>query len=109
MCESCQIFGDTPRFPSIEQTPIMATWSFDVWGIDLMRKFSKTQSGYKYLVVEVDYFSKWIKAKPLVHPREEKILNFFYDNVLCRYGVPELLSLTMEHNSQQDALHNASI
>lgn len=29
-CRSCQIFGDVPRLPSIQQTPVLATWSFDM-------------------------------------------------------------------------------
>lgn len=58
-----------------------------MWGMDLMGKFLKARNGFEYLVVAVDYFSKWNEAKPLVHPTEENVLNFFHDPVLCRFGV----------------------
>lgn len=52
-----------------------------------MEKFSRSKSGFEYLVVAVDYFSKWIEAKSLVNPIDENVLNFFNDSILCRFGV----------------------
>lgn len=56
-----------------------------------MEKFPKSRNRYEYLVVAVDYFSKWIEAKPLANPTKENTLNFFCDFVLCRYGVPQVV------------------
>ena len=36
---------------------------FDVWGIDFMGPFSSSL-GYKYILVMVDYVSKWVEAIP---------------------------------------------
>lgn len=47
-----------------------------------MGKFPKSINGLEYLIVAVDYFSRWIEAKPLANPKEEKVLNFFHDFVL---------------------------
>lgn len=87
-CHSCQIYGNVRRLPSIRQTLVAISWPFDMWGIDLMGKFPRAKSGFEYLVVAVDYFFKWIEAKPLVHPTKNNVFNFFYDHVLCRFGVP---------------------
>lgn len=76
------------RQPSVQQTSVITTWPFDMWKIDLIEKFSKSRNGHKYLIVVVDYFSKWIQVKPLANPTEENALNFFHYFILCRYGVP---------------------
>ena len=36
---------------------------FDVWGIDYMEPFPKSQ-GYEYIMVAMDYVSKWVEAMP---------------------------------------------
>lgn len=56
--DTFKIFWNIPQLSSIEQIPIVVTWPFDMWGMDLIRKFPKTQNGYEYLIVRVDYFSK---------------------------------------------------
>lgn len=52
-----------------------------------MRKFPMERGGLEYLVVVMDYFSKWIEVKALAFPIEENVLNFFHDQVLCKYSV----------------------
>lgn len=90
-CHTCQIFGDVPRLPSVQQTPVLATWPFDMWGMDLIGRFPKLRSGFEYLVVVVDYFSKWIEAKSLANPSEENVINFFHNSILFRFGVPRAI------------------
>ena len=40
-------------------------WSFVVWGMDIIGLFSSGKGQTKFLLVEVDYFTKWIEVKPL--------------------------------------------
>jgi hypothetical protein len=37
------------------------------WGIDIVGPLANTQGNYKYAVVAVEYFTKWIEVKPLVN------------------------------------------
>lgn len=87
-CNTCQIFGCIPQLPSIEQTLVVAAWPFDMWSMDLMGKFPKARNGYEFLVLAVDYFSKWIEARALTHRTEESVIKFFHESILCRFGVP---------------------
>ncbi|XP_021975209.1 protein NYNRIN-like [Helianthus annuus] len=49
--------------------------------------------GVKYVVVAIDYFTKWIEARPLAKITGEQMRRFVLDNIICRYGVPmELVS-----------------
>ena len=42
----------------------------------------------QYVVVAVDYFTKWVEAKFLASITPAKIREFVYRNIVCRYGVP---------------------
>ncbi|XP_073049552.1 uncharacterized protein [Primulina eburnea] len=45
----------------------------------------------KFLLVAVDYFSKWVEAEPLARITENEVLKFSLKNIVCRYGVPRKL------------------
>ncbi|GJW90451.1 reverse transcriptase domain-containing protein [Tanacetum coccineum] len=64
-CQDCQIHRHVPRSPQQPLTPIMAPWSFYKWGIDIAGPFSEGQGKVKFLIVAMDYFTKWIKAKAM--------------------------------------------
>ena len=45
----------------------------------------------KFLVVGIDYFTKWVEAKPLATITEKSIRAFVWRNIICRYGIPRVL------------------
>jgi hypothetical protein len=47
------------------------------------------QGDYKYAVVGVEYFRKWIEVKPLVNIAVAGIKRFFWQNIICHFGVPK--------------------
>nr|GEU56423.1 reverse transcriptase domain-containing protein [Tanacetum cinerariifolium] len=46
-------------------TPITSPWPFYKWGIDIAGPFPKGPGKVKFLIVSIDYFTKWIEAKPV--------------------------------------------
>lgn len=62
-CDKCQ------RTPTIELSLVLNPIPFVWWGIDLMGKFLTTAVRKEYLIVAVDYFTKWIEAAPGKHHR----------------------------------------
>ncbi|GJZ52000.1 reverse transcriptase domain-containing protein [Tanacetum coccineum] len=64
-CQDCQVYRPVPRKPQQKLTPIMSPWPFYKWGIDIAGPFSEGPSKVKFLIVAMDYFTKWIEAKPL--------------------------------------------
>jgi hypothetical protein len=52
--------------------PIPPLGAFEKCGIDLMGPLLITPRANKFLVVAIDYFTKWAKVKPLKHPRSRK-------------------------------------
>ena len=45
----------------------------------------------KYLVVAIEYFTKWIKAEPVAQITAHKVTHFVWKNIMCRFGVPKCL------------------
>ena len=45
----------------------------------------------KYLLVGTNYFTKWVKAKPLANIRDVDAKRFFWKNIVTRFGVPHAL------------------
>ena len=65
VCDQCQCFSNIPRQPSEYLTLIMAPWPFAQWGLDILGPFSLGTRQMKFLVVGIDYFTKWVEAEPL--------------------------------------------
>ena len=45
----------------------------------------------KFLVVGIDYFTKWVEAEPLATITEKSIRSFVWRNIICRYVIPGVL------------------
>jgi hypothetical protein len=45
------------------------------------------QGNYTFVVVAVEYFTKWVEAKPLTKVSSVSIKKFFWQNIICCYGV----------------------
>jgi hypothetical protein len=75
-------------------------WSFSRWGIDIVGPLPTALGNYKYVVLVVKYFSKWIEAEAIQMITSQKIQKFFWQNVVCRFGVP--YKLTVDNGKQFD-------
>ncbi|GJU49630.1 reverse transcriptase domain-containing protein [Tanacetum coccineum] len=62
-CNDCQVHRPIPRQPQQELTPITSPWPFHKWGIDIAGPFPVAAGGLKFLIVAIDYFTKWIEAR----------------------------------------------
>ena len=56
---------------------IPPAWPLKRWGMDLVGPLPTAQGNYKYDVVAVEYFTKWIEAKPIVNITSEAVRKFF--------------------------------
>ena len=45
----------------------------------------------KFLVVGIDYFTKWVETEPLASITQQNVKNFVWKNIVCRFGVPKVL------------------
>jgi transposase InsO family protein len=61
----------------------------------------RAQGNLKYVVVAVEYFSKWVEAKPLATITSVTVQKFFWRIIVCRFGVPK--AITVDNGTQFDA------
>jgi transposase InsO family protein len=83
----CQFYTRQTHLPAQTLQTIPITWSFAVWGLDLVGPLQKAPRGFTHLLVAVDKFSKWIEVRPLTSIRSEQAVAFF-TNIIHRFGIP---------------------
>jgi hypothetical protein len=86
-CNGCQRFSKHRHTPAVALKTIPLTWPFAVWGLDMVGPFKTAPGGLTHLLVAVDKFTKWIKAKPVKKLDGSSTIKFF-NEIITRYGVP---------------------
>jgi transposase InsO family protein len=65
---------------------IPPSWSFTVWGLDILRPFPRAVRGYRYLYIVIDKFTKWPEAAPVVKINKQSTVKFI-KSIICRFGI----------------------
>ncbi|KAL0287100.1 UNVERIFIED_CONTAM: hypothetical protein Sradi_7131900 [Sesamum radiatum] len=82
--------------------PILVCEIFDVWGIDFMGPFPSS-FGKSYIILGVDYVSKWVEAKATRTDDAKTVIDFVKANIFSRYGMPRaIISDRGTHFCKQD-------
>ncbi|GJV47084.1 reverse transcriptase domain-containing protein [Tanacetum coccineum] len=88
-CDACQRQGKLSQKDKMSQNAIQVCEIFDVWGIDFMGPFPSSR-GNKYILVAVDYLSKWVEAKALP-TNDVRVVVKFLKSLLARFGTPHAI------------------
>ncbi|KAJ9542739.1 hypothetical protein OSB04_029245 [Centaurea solstitialis] len=88
-CDVCQRAGNITKKDEMPPQSISVSEVFDVWGIDFMGPFPDSK-GNKYILVAVDYVSKWAEAKASP-TNDPKVVVNFVKSLVCRYGCPKAI------------------
>ena len=67
-----------------------------------MGPFPTTIRQLKFLVVNIDYFTKWVEAETLATITEKNVRNFVWRNIIYRYGIPRVLISSNEKQFNND-------
>ena len=68
-----------------------ALWSFAQWGLDIMGPFLIAVRQLKFLIIGIDYFTKWVEAEALATITKKDVRSFVWRYIICRYGIPRVL------------------
>jgi len=89
-CHKCQVYADRIHLPANHLNVFAPTWPFSMWGIDMIGPISpKASNGHRFILVAIDYFTKWIEAASYVNVTQNVVTRFMKNNIICRYGLPE--------------------
>nr|GEU49209.1 reverse transcriptase domain-containing protein [Tanacetum cinerariifolium] len=90
-CKAYQIHSSVLRKPKQKMTLITSAWPIFQWGIDIVGPLLMAPGGARFLVVAIDYFTKWVEAKPLVSITGKHIEKLVWEHIVCRFGVPQII------------------
>ncbi|XP_023746717.1 uncharacterized protein LOC111894856 [Lactuca sativa] len=90
-CGECQSYAPVQANPSDPLSNISSPWPFYQWGIDIEGPFLEAPRKLKYMVVAVDYFTKWIEAEPLACISGRHMIKFVWKNIMTRFGTHKVL------------------
>ncbi|XP_039683823.1 uncharacterized protein [Medicago truncatula] len=92
-CQGCQKYAGIQRVPASELHSIIKPWPFIGWALDVIGEIKPTSSkGYRYILVGIDYFTKWIEAIPLKDVTQEEVISFIQKFIIYRFGIPETIT-----------------
>lgn len=76
--ESCQKYSPPHQIgqPPTELVPIPGAWSFAQWGINLIGPLPRSTVHQKWIIVVIEYFSKWVGTNALASTTEFQVIKF---------------------------------
>lgn len=89
-CNECQITGNISRRHEMPLNNVLVCELFDVWGIDFMVPFPSSY-GNKYILVAVDYVSKWVEVVALKTNDGRVVVKFVKKHIFTRFGTPRAI------------------
>ncbi|XP_027181858.1 uncharacterized protein LOC113780247 [Coffea eugenioides] len=88
--DRCQMVGNIARRDYMPQVPLIFVEIFDVWGIDFMGSFP-TSFGFLYILLAVDYVSKWVEAKAIRTNGSKVVADFIRSNIFVHFWMPRVI------------------
>jgi hypothetical protein len=70
---------------------IVGNLPFDLWGIDILGPSPMTIRQSKFILVAVEYFTKWMEAEPLASITSQTVEKFIWKNIIYRFGLPHAI------------------
>ena len=89
-CDKCQRMGSISKRDESPLQPILEVKLFDIWGMDSMGPFLLSFSNL-YILLVVDYFSKWVEAIPTRTNDAKVVANFLHSHIFTWFGTPRAL------------------
>jgi hypothetical protein len=72
---------------------ITSSWPLQRWGIDIVDTLTLAWGNYTVVVVAIEYFTKWVKVKPVTNVSSTTSKKFFWQNIIYCYGGPRHITV----------------
>ena len=92
-CQGCQKFENVQRAPTSAMNPIIKSWPFRGWRIDLIGQiYPPSSKNHKFILVAMDYFTKWVEAIPLKTVTSKEMIEFVKEHIVSRFDTPQTIT-----------------
>ena len=88
-CDSCQRRGRSKSNNLLHPIPVHSP--FYQIGIDFVGPLPRTQRGKKYIIVAMDYLTKWPEARAVAEADAKATSQFLYEQIICQHGCPQII------------------
>ena len=92
-CDQCQRYVPSIHQPGGSLNLLASPWSFAQWNLDIVGPFPKVIGNQRWLLVATNYFTKYVKAKPLANIQDFNVKRFVWKNMATRFRAPWTLVL----------------
>ncbi|PHU13868.1 hypothetical protein BC332_15073 [Capsicum chinense] len=94
------IHGDLIHSPPAELHAMVAPWLFVAWGIDVIGPIEpKASNGHRFILVDIDYFTKWVEAVTFKSVTKKVAVDFVHANIISEIDDDEWVKTRLEHLS----------
>lgn len=96
-CHPCQVYTRKMRTHLAPIFPVITVGPFTKWGIDFTTCNPPSTTNHKYIIVVVDYFTKWAEAMPTYKNDSETAALFLFNQIISHFGI--LREILTDHGS----------
>ena len=76
-----------------------------MWGMDVIGPITpKSSNGHRFILVAIDYFTKWVEAESYARVTKEVVTRFVKNILVCRFGLPESIISDNARNLNNDMM-----
>ncbi|XP_030932965.1 uncharacterized protein LOC115958851 [Quercus lobata] len=90
-CEQSQKHVPLIHQPVGHLNPVSSPLTFAQWGLDILGPFPRATGNRQFVLVAVDYFTKWAEVEALANIQDIDVKKFVWKNIVIRFGVPDSL------------------
>jgi hypothetical protein len=90
-CDSYQRMGQPNHRDEIPLNPQIVLEPFERWALDFVGPINPPSNQKVYIVICIDYMTKWVEAKELHRATKEVVLDFLFEDIFIIFGVPREL------------------
>jgi hypothetical protein len=104
-CPECQFHANFANKPATDLHGMTSPWPFSAWGLDIMGKIHPSASnGHEFILVAIDYFSKWIEAESFRTVKTKQAIKFSSGNTYsvvseCHPRLSQIMVSNLVQNS----------
>ena len=96
-CHSCQIFSKKMRSHPAPLHLVVSVGPFAKWGIYFTMWNPPSSVGHHYIIVVIDYFTKWAEVMPTYSNDAKTTALFLFNHIIARFGIPR--SIVTDHGT----------
>ncbi|RDX62942.1 hypothetical protein CR513_58674, partial [Mucuna pruriens] len=89
--DKCQCYADRHLAPPESLHSVISPWPFYMWGMDILGIFPLAVDKVKFLLVAIDYFTKWIEIELVAMIPTKRVRRFYWRRIICRFGLSTII------------------